>query len=148
MSMEANLAIQMMNVAMQLLKGKGDEVGGAQAAAAAEAASAAVAGASHAPSIQHLPQVPQTSCLPPFAGVPLPLADPADTSEAAAERKAAAQPPQTSGHIGFKPQAAQLDAYCVAQSFSFPPNGPMPPGWPPASMVDQNLDSKLRPPAA
>ena len=53
--------------------------------------------------------------------------------------------------MGFKPQSATADAYAAAvgsEGFSFPPLGGMPAGWPPANMVDQSLDWKLRPPAA
>ena len=118
MSLEAGLALQMMNVAAQLLRSKGDP-GDAEAAAAAQAAAAAAAslGAGGAA------RAAASGC--------------GDGADAPA------------GQIGFKPRAAQVEAYGgAAQGFSFPPNGPMPLGWPPASMVDESLDSKLRPPAA
>lgn len=47
---------------------------------------------------------------------------------------------------GSKQPALQPMGY--AHGYNFPPMGGMPIGWPPANMVDQNRDSKLRPPAA
>jgi hypothetical protein len=145
--MEANLAIQMMNVAVQLLKGKGSEHGpdAAEFAAAAAAAAKPAGAEEHPLSPQSWPHVPG-SCQLPFPGVLMPLG--AAENAAPDAPIATSQPSQQSGQIGFKPQAVDLEGYSAGQTFSFPPNGPMPPGWPPASMVDQQLDFKLRPPAA
>lgn len=48
--------------------------------------------------------------------------------------------------IGFKPHMLQAQQYMQGYGLAAIPG--MAPGWPPASMMDQARDSKLRPPAA
>lgn len=160
---QAALAMSMMNMAMQLLQSKG--MGPTQAAMP----SGGVQGA-HPHMWGMAPQMPppmQQYMCPPAVAMPQQdaqlkahgdamhmgppgatvIGDPAsgmaqggDTRDT--DNTSTVPPPPA----GTKQPPLQPMGY--SHGYNFPPMGGMPIGWPPANMVDQNRDSKLRPPAA
>jgi hypothetical protein len=169
--MEQTLAMQMMNVAMQLLQNKSDS-GRATLSTPSIVPPMCTTHVATEPvqwSPAILEQVGHNYGVDQAAGgavappLPLPQQLRSESANTPKEEDAQqdvptgaealqAQAPDVHGNrIGFKPQSSQVREYHAAvssQGFSFPPLGGMPPGWPPADMVDQILDSKLRPPAA
>lgn len=159
------LAMQMMSVAMQLLQNKGGgtaptgpaPTGMPQTPAHPQWPQGAVQGMpAHA---QHIPQS--------ASGVLMPYSDghlqrPGDALQSggdvcgegaqpgnASPQDSVREPPPTIANMpcmGFKPHMLQAQQYMQGYGFAAIPG--MAPGWPPASMMDQARDSKLRPPAA
>ena len=160
---QTSLAMSMMNMAMQLLQSKG------MAPPQAAMPSGAAQPAQPMWPMGMMSQMPQPMLpymCPPVMGMqqqegsqkqhgdPMHMGHPGPTANGEPSISAAAGDSSRDGAatavppppIGSKQPALQPMGY--NHGYNFPPMGSMPPGWPPANMVDQHRDSQLRPPAA